>query len=207
MERSDVVKIMAVLRGAYPQFYRGIDRREAEDTIALWGEMFRGDPYELVSAAVKSLIEGDDSGFPPTIGKVKAKIRLLRGGTGNATEQEAWSHVEQAIRNSAYNSAEEYAKLPPELQKLVGSANQLRTWAMMPADELNTVVASNFQRSYRVVKAREDELGKLPQDVRAMLGGGMFRPMPDANPAIGVPGDYEREAVRRLHGRRGESGV
>lgn len=200
MERSDVIKIMAVLRGAYPHFYRGIDRKEAEDTVALWAEMFAPDPYELVAAAVKSLIEADDTGFPPTIGKVKGKIRLLQGQQGQ-TEQEAWTLVSRAIHNSAYNSAEEYDRLPPTLQKLVGSANQLRTWAMMPADELNTVVASNFQRSYRVVKAREDELGKLPQDVRAMIGGGIFRPMPDANPTIGIPGEHERRAVARLNGQ------
>ena len=198
MERNDVIKIMAVLRGAYPHFYRGIDRREAEDTVALWAEMFAPDPYELVAAAVKSLIEADDSGYPPNIGKVKAKLRLIRGDEHGRTEQEAWSLVSRAISNSAYNSAEEFDRLPDEIKRLIGSASQLRTWAMMPPDEVDTVVASNFQRSYRVLKARADEVCKLPQDVRAMLGDGIVKPMPDAQ--VGVPGDYERAAVARLNG-------
>ena len=43
MERSDVLRIMAVLRGAYPQFYRDISRQEAEATVNLWTDMFSGD--------------------------------------------------------------------------------------------------------------------------------------------------------------------
>lgn len=44
-------------------------------------------------------------------------------------ELEAWSLVEKAIRNSIYNSQEEFSKLPPLVQKAVGSPNVLRLWA------------------------------------------------------------------------------
>lgn len=40
-------------------------------------------------------------------------------------ELEAWSLVEKAIRNSIYNSQEEFSKLPPLVQKAVGSPNVL----------------------------------------------------------------------------------
>lgn len=169
MERSDVLKIMAILRGAYPQFYRSIDRREAEDTVNLWLDMFRRDDPKLVGAAVKSVIEGDEKGFPPSIGQVKAKMRLITSAD-ELTEADAWGLVAKAIRNGLYGAKEEFEKLPPTVRRIVGSPNTLREWAMMDADAVHSVVASNFQRSYRAVSSREREVAKLPPEVKVLVG-------------------------------------
>ena len=168
MERNDVLKIMAVLRGAYPQFYRGITRVEAEDTVNLWVDMFGNDDPALVAAAVKSVIEGDEKGFPPTIGQVKAKMRLLTG-KAETTEQEAWNMVAAAIKNGLYGADEEFEKFPPEIRRIVGSPSALREWARMDTDTVHSVIASNFQRSYRAVAAKAAERAKLPPDVLALL--------------------------------------
>lgn len=77
MKREDVIKLMSVLRGAYPQFYRDVGRQEALDTISLWTDMFAEDDAAIVAAAVKALIATDSKGYPPHIGAVKAKIRQL----------------------------------------------------------------------------------------------------------------------------------
>lgn len=168
MERSDVLKIMAVLRGAYPQFYRDISRTEAEDTVNLWADMFKADDPALVAAAVKSVIEGDEKGFPPTIGQVKAKLRLITGNR-EMTEAEAWELVAKAVRNGLYGAAEEFEKFPPIIRRIVGSPNTLREWARMDTDTVHGVVASNFQRSYRAISAREKEIRALPADVREFV--------------------------------------
>lgn len=190
MERSDVLKIMAVLRGAYPQFYRDISRQEAEDTVSLWLDMFRQDDPNLVGAAVKSIIEGDETSFPPTIGQVKAKMRLITG-RGELTEAEAWNMVSAAIRNGLYGAAEEFEKFPPILKRIVGSPNMLREWARMDSDTVHSIVASNFQRSYRAVSAREREIAKLPPDVRELvrqIGAGREKdPLPEKKPAEELP--------------------
>lgn len=178
MDRSDALKIMAVLRGAYPQFYRGIDRAEAEDTVNLWAEMFEGDDVRVVAAAVKSVIESDEKGFPPTIGQVKAKMRMICA-PDELSEAEAWALVAKAIRNGAYGAREEFEKLPPLIRRIVGSPNQLRDWSQMDSDAVHSVVASNFQRSYRAKAAREKEIAALPADVRtlvAQLAGGSSIP-------------------------------
>lgn len=75
MTREETIKVMSVLRGAYPRFYREISKQEALDTINLWADMFSAEDAAVVAAAVKSLIETDEKGFPPTIGQVKAKVR------------------------------------------------------------------------------------------------------------------------------------
>lgn len=169
MTREDVIKIMSVLRGAYPGFYRGISKAEALDTINLWADMFANDDAALVGVAVKCLIETDEKGFPPNIGQVKAKMRILTSKT-ETTESEAWNLVAGAVKNGLYGAVEEFAKLPPICQRIVGSPNQLRDWAMMDSDALHSVVASNFQRSYREISEREKEVAKLPEDVKARVG-------------------------------------
>ena len=169
MDRAEVLKIMSVLRGAYPAFYRNIDRKEAEATVGLWCDTFSHDEYPLVAAAVKALIESDDKGHHPHIGAVKAKLRLIADGE-ELSEAEAWGMVAQALRNSIYGAREEFEKFPPVIKRIVGSPSQLREWGTMDSETVHSVVASNFQRSYKAIAQREKELAKLPPDVKALVG-------------------------------------
>ena len=69
-----------------------------------------------------------------------------------------------------YDSCEEeFNKLPYILQRLVGSANKLREWARMNSETLETVVGSNFMRSYRARAANEREYAMLPDDVKKVM--------------------------------------
>lgn len=197
MTRDDVIKIMSVLRGAYPHFYRDISKQEAYDTINLWTDMFSNDDASIVAAAVKSLIDGDDKGFPPTIGQVKAKMRLLVG-SDELTEAEAWNLVSKAVKNGLYGAVEEFEKLPPAVKRIVGSPSQLRDWASMDSDTLQSVVASNFQRSYKVVATREKEIAALPDDVKKLINFAMNKE-PEA-----LPPAYEshEDTLKRLEESR-----
>lgn len=197
MTRDDVIKIMSVLRGAYPYFYRDISKQEAYDTINLWTDMFSNDDASIVAAAVKSLIDGDDKGFPPTIGQVKAKMRLL-AGSDELTEAEAWNLVSKAVKNGLYGAVEGFEKLPPAVKRIVGSPSQLRDWASMDSDTLQSVVASNFQRSYKVVATREKEIAALPDDVKKLINFAMNKE-PEA-----LPPAYEshEDTLKRLEESR-----
>ena len=197
MTRDDVIKIMSVLRGAYPHFYRDISKQEAYDTINLWTDMFSNDDASIVASAVKSLIDGDDKGFPPTIGQVKAKMRLLVG-SDELTEAEAWNLVSKAVKNGLYGAVEEFEKLTPAVKRIVGSPSQLRDWASMDSDTLHSVVASNFQRSYKVVATREKEIAALPDDVKKLIKFAMNKE-PEA-----LPPAYEshEDTLKRLEESR-----
>ena len=174
MTREDTIKILSVLRGAYPAFYRDITKQEAESTIALWESMFDEEPYELVAAAVKAFISGDGKGFPPAIGQIKERIRLITTPE-EMTEQEAWALVSKALRNSTYGSEEEFAKLPPEVKSVVHDPGQLKQWAMSPADEVETVIASNFMRSFRVKQKATKEYLALPTEVKRLMISAGYR--------------------------------
>ena len=177
MTREDTIKILSVLRGAYPAFYRDITKQEAESTIALWESMFDEEPYELVAAAVKAFISGDGKGFPPAIGQIKERIRLITTPE-EMTEQEAWALVSKALRNSTYGSEEEFAKLPPEVKSVVHDPGQLKQWAMSPADEVETVIASNFMRSFRVKQKATKEYLALPTEVKRLMISAGYRSNP-----------------------------
>ena len=178
MTREETLAIMGVLKAAYPTFYKDMRRSEAEGIVDLWSSMFDQEPAQLVAVAVKAHIANDKKGYPPHIGAIKEAIVKLQ--TPEAmTEQEAWGLVLKALRNGIYGAQKEFDALPPMVQRLVGSPSQLKEWAMMDGDAVNSVVASNFQRSYKVRAASEREFMALPADVRGVmeqLGAGAAMP-------------------------------
>ncbi len=164
MNAVETTKIFAVLEAVYPEFGRKLSDDEYDGILALWGELF-SEPYEVVSNAVKAFIATDQRGFAPKPGQIKAEIRKLYA-EDKMTEAEAVNMVMCAVRNSAYNSAEEYKKLPRELQRLVGSPMQLREWALSDQQAINTVVSSNLQRAYGKIAERQAELEALPENIK-----------------------------------------
>lgn len=174
MDRNDVIALMAVLKTAYPSYYKQVSRDEALAAINLWSEMFADDDPAIVSAATKALIASRTEGFPPTIGAVKAKMHDI-ANPDVMTEDEAWRIIAKALRNGIYGSREEFDKLPAELRKIVHDPAQLKEWAKMDEETVQSVVVSNFRRSYRVTATRRKELDMLPQDVRAAISSTVGR--------------------------------
>lgn len=137
------------------------------ETVDVWNMMLSEYDYNLVAMALKAYILSDTSGFAPSIGQLVAKIKTITQPQ-ELSEMEAWALVSNALRNSCYNSVEEYAKLPPLVQKAVGLPGQLRTWAI-DENYNEQVVSSNFMRCYRTELAMHEELSKIPADVKALI--------------------------------------
>ena len=99
-------------------------------------------------------------------GRDTALLCRLAGESGHVL---AFDIQPDAISNGLYGAGEEFAKLPPLLQRLVGSPAQLGEWARMDSAAVQSVVASNFQRAFRVAQEREDWQKNLPPDVRELI--------------------------------------
>lgn len=168
MTFEDTRTILKIVKSEWPQSFKGISREDAEAKLNLWAEMFKDDPVELVGAAVKALIAAGGREFAPQIGTIKDQMRMLIEPNA-MTEAEAWAVVKKAVCRSGYNSVAEYAKLPPLIQKLVGSSNQLRDWSQMDIDTLDSVIGSNFQRSYKVSAKKERDYAAIPADIKAVI--------------------------------------
>ncbi len=165
MTREETVKIIRIMVDSYPNY----KPNNISETVDVWNMMLSDYEYNIVAMALKAYILSDTSGFAPSIGQLVAKIQTLTKPQ-ELNEMDAWSLVSKAIRNSGYNSAEEFAKLPPLVQKAVGLPDQLRIWAL-DENYNEQVISSNFMRCYRTELTRYEELSKMPEDVHKFIEG------------------------------------
>lgn len=137
------------------------------ETVDVWNMMLSDYDYNLVAMALKAHILSDTSGFAPSIGQLVSKIQTLTKPQ-ELSEMEAWSLVSKAIRNSGYNSVEEFSNLPVLVQRAVGLPDQLRVWAL-DENYNEQVAASNFMRCYRTELNRHYELERMPNEIREFI--------------------------------------
>lgn len=177
MTKIETLKLMATLRAAYPQYYAKVGLEDAEITAALWQRMFQDDDAGRVGAAVAAFIASDASGFPPSIGQIKDKLDKIRQEAEghDLTPAEAWGLVAKACRRATYNAQEEYDKLPDTVRAVLGGAQTLHDYAQMDLETLNSVVASNFQRSYAARASYVAEMRKWPKEVKALIASERFK--------------------------------
>lgn len=168
MNSVETKLVLGVLRAAFPSFYKDMKREELANIVNLWQVMFADDDAEIVMAAVKALIAVKVEGYPPTIGAVKEQLARLTSPQ-ELTEQEAWALVSKAVKRGYYDFKEEFEKLPEVVQRSIGRAEQLRVWSGMDENTVESVVASNFMRTFRMKRKQQQELAMIPADVRQML--------------------------------------
>ncbi|EKO1913593.1 hypothetical protein PZQ55_002681 [Clostridium botulinum] len=169
MTREETITILSVIKAAYPQWARGLTKTDADMMITLWSSMLEEHEYKLVQVAIKKIIATNK--FPPSVAEVIESINYIKtGGQAEMTEIEAWGLVRKAIKNSAYNAEEEFNKLPEKIQQAIGSHNVLHNWSQESINGIETVIGSNFMRSYKATVIRKKEEKQLPQSIRAMLG-------------------------------------
>lgn len=176
MTRSETAQIVTIMQLNYPDTFQSMSDQTLFGLVDLWQRMFAEEPAALVQAAVEAHIRTSTDRFMPNIGVIKEEIRKLTAPK-QMSEAEAWTRIKKALSNGLYGAEEEFAKLPPVLQRLVGSPNRLREWAQMDADTVEAVIGSNIQRSYRAISVQEAEWAKLPAGFREQmqqLSGQMF---------------------------------
>lgn len=164
MTRKETVKIIRIMCDCYPN-YKPSDLSE---TIDAWDMMLEEYSYSQISIALKAYVHSDTSGFAPSIGQLINKLHEVQSPQ-ELNEMEAWLLVSRALRNGYYGAVEEFNKLPPLVQKAVGSPDNLRNWALTDSKSIENVVQSNFMRTYRAVVNRAKEFQKMPKDIKALI--------------------------------------
>lgn len=167
MTKEETKVILNAMMIAYPN-YKPSDIR---GTIQLWASMFESVPLPAVESALRIYISTDRSGFAPTIGKL---LGILQDATKpELTATEAWSLVRKAIRNGIYGSKEEFEKLPPVIQRAVGSEKSIEMWARVGADEVETVIQSQFIKAYKSATLQENMTAAIPEKAMAIIQSAM----------------------------------
>lgn len=164
MTREETKKIIMVMAASYPN-YKPLD---ISMTVDAWQMMLEEYSYNEIALALKAYITSDNSGFAPSIGQLIEKLHIITDPQ-EMSELEAWGLVYKAICNSGYNAESEFAKLPEACQRAVGNPANLREWAMMDIDTVQSVEQSHFIRNYRTILSRMKEEAKMPQEVRTLI--------------------------------------
>lgn len=168
-EEITIQKIMTILQSEYPQSFSNMDARMMTLKMELWEREFSADNPNLVYAAIRTYMRTPER-FAPSIGQVRDIMNTLTAGE-ELPEQTAWAMVSAACRNGLYGYKAEFEKLPPAVQAAVGAPEQLKAWAMMDADTVESVVASNFMRNFKANKARDKARAALPPEMQNLIAG------------------------------------
>lgn len=161
MNRKEISKIILILKTSYPYAFKDMNKEEIESMVNLYEEMFKENSYEEVYEAVKNIVYTSE--YMPTIALIKNKIYDAKN-INQESNMELWERFLVAIRNSNYHSEEEFEKLPLVVKEYVKSPIQLQEFAVMPSDEIHTIVKGQFLKQIEILKQDFKEQGIIGRD-------------------------------------------
>lgn len=153
MTQQDMAKILSLIFSTYKREFKDHSEEDRRIMLGLWTKAFADKAPVLIMSAVEYYIFNDASGFAPTIGSINNILMLAREDL--LGEAAAWDYVNRASANSMYYAKREFEKLPPIVQKVVGTPAQLKQWAMMDEDTFNTTVKREFKKEYKALLEEE----------------------------------------------------
>ncbi len=160
VEREDFKVLVKGMKAVYTQTSFIPDK----DAFNVWYELLKDIPYEKLSVSIRKHMMS--SPYPPTIADIRGVAAQLMHGDGGLSDLGAWGMVRKAIKNSNYHAEEEFASLPETVRIAVGNPANLREWAMMPTETVESVEQSHFLRAYRAAVEEKKEAGKLAPEIR-----------------------------------------
>ncbi|MFP3153614.1 hypothetical protein LQZ18_04145 [Lachnospiraceae bacterium ZAX-1] len=167
MSEDEVARMLYLIRAEYQKQFSGMSGQDFSDKVKLWHSILCKYDLPVVQAGLRVFLTTEKSGFAPTVSQIVNCIHKITDREADTmTELEAWGFVYKAICRSGYYSEEEFELLPDIVKTAVGSPARLKEWSGLPIDEVQTVIQSNFMRSFRAVQKRESELKRMPSDIR-----------------------------------------
>lgn len=164
MTEEQVGKLLMTIQAYYPN-YNPPDKKV---TLNAWYIMLAEYPEELVLQALRACIATNTSGFAPDVGQIMSKIQTI-SQPQELDGMAAWGLVSKALRNGTYGAVEEFNKLPPLVRQAVGIPDNLKNWATSDYQTIETVIQSNFLRTYETVVKRANEINRMPDNIKSLI--------------------------------------
>lgn len=164
MTREQVGKLLMTIQAYYPNY----NPPDKEITLNAWHIMLAEYPEELVLQALRACIATNTSGFAPDVGQIMSKIQTI-SQPQKLDGMAAWGLVSKALRNGTYGAVEEFNKLPPLVKQAVGMPDNLKNWATSDYQTIETVIQSNFLRTYETVVKRANEINRMPDNIKSLI--------------------------------------
>lgn len=156
MTREETLQVYQLFSAAY-------DMKITEMAIETWYQVLKVHSFEdCKNAAIQYLKTQHYKPVPADINNLIIDKQLAKIQRPNhMSALEAWSLVYKAICKSAYNSEEEFKKLPVDCQYAIGSPQNLKEMSMMEIKTVESVEQSHFIRAYEVAVKRHENEFKL----------------------------------------------
>ena len=75
MNKEETTKVLAILKAAYPNNYKGMTETDARATVNVWQTEFAEIPVDVVLIAVYKAISVSE--FPPTVAAIRKTFRSI----------------------------------------------------------------------------------------------------------------------------------
>ena len=125
MTKKEAVQVLAILKAAYPNFYKNVSQEEAQGTISVWCMHFADMPAEIVLMALNKHISVVK--YPPSIAEIKDKITSIHweayGKVFQAFGEEQLTEEEEQLYRRIYKATENYKyenRIEPTIKQMVG---------------------------------------------------------------------------------------
>lgn len=165
MSRDNIIAILGILKTAYPRFYANMAKNQAEETIALWQEMFKDTDIRVLTIAVKRLITHLE--FPPTVADVKKEIVKITSDNKNTIDY--WQEAFKMMCSALYMQKEEFNTYSDICKKFFGNVDNLRSYGAMDRQEVINNIQPRFLRYAENYQKQEKENMMLPNDYKKMV--------------------------------------
>ena len=164
MTREECKQLIMICEAVYPNFRAS----NPAETLNAWDMVLGEYDYQTMLMALKMYIHTSGSAFAPSVSELIAMTRKPQELTA-VQEVDVWREVRPAISNGIYGAETEFEKLSPMAKRMVGDPQQLREWAMLPSEDIDTVVQSNFKSRFNTMQKRDKEINAMPMEIRQMI--------------------------------------
>ena len=116
MNKAEIGKALAILKVAYPAYYKDLTPQDVEALVNLWEVHFGNREEKELVNAIHMYIHENVSKFPPTINDLVNIMDKTYLPTMAEALDEYWSHVRR------YSDAESWKELPAYMRCAVSSS-------------------------------------------------------------------------------------
>ena len=95
MNREESIKLLALIKVAYPTAYKDMDNASKQATVNMWHTTFPKVPYPIMEMALNRYRLS--SKFPPTVAEMCEELKHLH-----------WQAVEEAMRDTAFGRTDAF---------------------------------------------------------------------------------------------------
>ena len=97
MNREESIKLLALIKVAYPTAYKDMDNASKQATVNMWHTTFPNVPYQIMEMAFNRFRMA--SKFPPTVAEMCEELKHLH-----------WQAIEEAMQAAAFGRGKDLHK-------------------------------------------------------------------------------------------------